>query len=88
MDSLPPEQLVGIAAGVIAVFIGFIVFTYYLLWPSDFASFFGCKIRSAPKTNPRGRRPNIVPAPNDSLELHHNPIIILQDRKVAEMTPL
>lgn len=44
MDSLSPEDMIGITAGVIAVFVGLLLLVFHLQYPREFAFYFGCTL--------------------------------------------
>lgn len=85
---MDPEAIIGIAAACVAGLAGLGTLTFYLLYPRHFAAYFGCKIRSAPKTTAKGKRQKALAPKTDAVELQRNPILVLQDRKAAMNTVL
>ena len=86
MDSLTPEEIISIAAGVIGAFAGLVLLTFYLLWPREFAVLFGCKLRSSPKPK-RGRYVRRASDKTADTEYYRNPIVIGR-AKVADVVPV
>ena len=52
MDSLSPEDMIGITAGVLAVFVGLILLVFHLQYPREFAFYFGCSPPRRPTQPP------------------------------------
>ena len=98
MDDITPEQIIAIAFGCFAGLSGLGVLLFWWTSPRAFAIFFGCKLKSAPKITPSGRREkpkSKVSSLTNKLEIEYNPIMILTDPKVEPaparptvMTPL
>jgi len=84
MDDITPEQIIAIAFGCFAGLSGLGVLLFWWTSPRAFAIFFGCKVRSAPRITPSGRREkpkSKVSALTNKLELQQNPILVLTDPK-------
>lgn len=86
MDSLAPEEIISIAAGVIGAFAGLVLLTFYLLWPREFAVLFGCKLRSSPKPK-RGRYARKASDKTTDIEYYRNPVVLGRAR-VADVVPV
>ena len=89
MDDITPEQIIAIAFGCFVGLSGLGVFLFWWTSPRAFALFFGCKVKSAPRITTTGRQAKRERISNlaDKLEVAHNPILILQDKKVPVVPP-
>ena len=85
MDSLTPEEIISIAAGVIGLFAGLVLLVFHLMWPREFAVLFGCKLRSSPKPK-RGRYSRTSVDKTTDIEYYRNPVVIGR-AKVADVVP-
>ena len=90
MDDLTPEQVLGIAAACVVGVVGLGALACRCLYPREFAVFFGLKLRSTPRSAPRGRRPKPV-ASDAPIVLVDNPVVVKQARirdVLSQDTPL
>lgn len=87
MDDLTPEQIIGIAAACVAGVAGLGVFLFWWTSPRAFAIYFGCKLRSSPKPQKKGRYVRKSSDKTADTEYYRNPIVIGR-AKVADVVPV